>query len=152
MKLLEKAKLLLLPAPGNSYRPKALHKSAVAFFLAVVLVSEGFFVSSLFGVNPSETLISAVAAAPVPAQGQGATGRSGAVLKSIATYMSQPLTITDAILMFVIVALCMLIAITTLRHAHIHPSDLTLPALVVLGIALVLLALNTWYGGTYAIA
>lgn len=152
MTLLEKAKLFLLPAPGNSYRPKALSKSTVAFFLAVVLVSEGLFVSSIFGVNPSEMMLSAVAAAPVPAQGQGAIGQSGAVVKAVATYLSQPLTVTDGVLLFVVLVLLGLIAITTLKHAHIQPSDLTLPAGVVVGIALVLIALNTWYGGTYAIA
>lgn len=152
MKLLEKAKLFLLPAPGNSYRPNALSKQTVAFFLAVVLVAEGMFVSSIFGVNLSETMISAVAAAPVPAQGQGTVGQSGIVLKSIATYLSQPLTVTDAVLLFVVLALLGLIAITTLKHAHIQPTDLTLPACVVVGIALVLIALNTWYGGAYAIA
>lgn len=152
MKSLEKAKLLLLPSPANSYRPKALSKNTVAFFLAVVLVAEGLFVSSLFGVNPSEMMISAVAAAPVPAEGQGAVGKTGVVVKTIATYMSQPLTITDGVLLAVVLILLVLITITTLKHAHIQPSDLTLPATVVVGIALVLLALNTWYGGAYAIA
>lgn len=152
MKLLEKAKLLLLPSPGNSYRPKALSKNTVAFFLAVVLVSEGLFVSSLFGANLSELMLSSVAAAPVPAGGQGAVGQTGAVVKAVSTYLSQPLTVTDAVLLLVVLILSALIAVTTLKHAHIQPSDLTLPALVVVGIALVLLGLNTWYGGTYAIA
>ena len=152
MKLLRKAKLLVLPVPGNSYRPKALQKSTVAFFLAVVLVAEGFFVSSLFGVNPSETMLSAVAVAPVPAQGQGAIGHMGAAVKAVSSYLSQPLAVTDAVLLSVVLVLLVLIAITTLKHAHIQPGDLTLPALVVVGIALVLLGLNTWYGGTYAIA
>jgi len=152
MQLLKQASLLLLPAPGNSYRPKALQKNTIAFLLAVVLVAEGLFVSSIFGVNPSELMISSVAAAPVPAAGQGTVGHTGAVVKAVATFMSQPLTMTDGILIAVIIVLLALIALAMLRHAHIQAHDLTLPALVVVGIALVLLTLNLWYGGAYAIA
>lgn len=152
MKLLEKAKLLLLPAPQNSYRPKALQKNTVAFFLATALVAEGFFVSSIFGVNPSELLLSSVAAAPVPAHGQGAVGQTGSVLKTMATAMSAPVSVTNAVLATIIAVLLSLIGVTVLKRAHIQPGDLILPALVVVGIALVLLALNTWYGGAYAIA
>ena|ERR1043166_7667384 len=133
-----------IPAPANSYRPWLLGKPAVAFFLAVVLVAEGSFVLSLFNANPSQMLLSAVAQAPSEQGG-------GQWVKTFARAASEPARSTGWALGAVAVALAVLMILSLVFHSHIQPVHLLAPAGVVLGIALVLLALNAWYAGAYGI-
>lgn len=114
-----------LPTPRNSYRPRLLNKSTVTFFLAAALVAEAYFVSGLFGANPAEPLLAALL--------YSAAGPQAA----------------NWALVGVVVLLGILLAAAAMVHWQVQASDILLPGVVVLGIALLLLVLNAWYGGAY---
>ena len=115
----------LLPSARNSYRPYFLSKHSLALFLAGALVAEAYFVSGMFNLNPSQPLLAA------------------AVEVAPATDLAQVVLIALA----VVLGLLLIAAVAV--HAHVQPTDVLLPGGVILGIVVLLLALNAWYGGAY---
>ena len=112
------------PNSRNSYRPRLLHKHGLALFLAVALVGEAYFVSGIFGVNPAQPFLAAAGVAATPAA-------------------------ADWVLVAVAAVLAIALAAAVLAHAHIQPGELLLPGFVILGIVILLLALNAWYAVAY---
>ena len=121
MKLLRKLEHALLPTPGNSYRPHLLSKHTLALFLAVALVAEGFFVASMVRLNPSELFLAAAV---------------GGFDYHVATTW---------VLGGLAAALAALLLTAVVRRMQVQPHDLLLPGIVVLGVVLLLLALNSLY-------
>ncbi|MES2202803.1 MAG: hypothetical protein V4474_00525 [Patescibacteria group bacterium] len=119
----------LVPTHRNSYRPRLLHKHSLAFFLAAGLVAEAYFVAGIFGVNPAQPFLAAAVANAAPA-----TDTANWALCTIA------------------VVLAGLLAASLASHTQVRPMDLLLPGGVILGIVVLLLVLNAWYGGAYGIS
>ncbi|MCX6820310.1 MAG: hypothetical protein NT019_03475 [Candidatus Adlerbacteria bacterium] len=54
-----------LPSKHNAYRPHMLHRTSLLFFIAIIFVSEGLFVSSFFVGEGTNISVAAVGAATV---------------------------------------------------------------------------------------
>jgi len=136
----------LLPSAGNSYRPYLLRKESLAFFLGVVVAAEGLLVASLFGLNPSQALLtaSAIQFETAPA----APGTVPSLLAQMALAASDPAAAADWALGAVAVVLAVLLVLAVVLHIRIQPTHLILPGAAVLLLALFLLWVNVTYQGT----
>lgn len=135
MKFFDTLIMAAVPGPGNSYRPHLLRKSGIAFFFAAVLVAEGLFAASLYGVNPSQTFLAAAAAAPVStAPAPLSTVQN--VLRSVARILSDPQTAALWGLSTIAAVLVLLLLIAMLVHVRIQPTDLLVPGGAVVVLAL----------------
>jgi len=136
----------IIPTSHNAYRPWALRKEAFAFFLGVVLAAEGLFVASLYHVNPSQTFLAAVAAAPAnvaPAPVQTAQQ----AMQSLALAASDPQTAAAWVLWSVVAVLSVLLALAVVVHMRIQPGHLVLSGAVVIALAVFFIWCNATLWG-----
>ena len=117
----------LVPHRGNSYRPRLLSKQALALYLSLVLVAEAYFVSGLYGANPSQPFLAAASAS-----------------------LASP-SLADIAIGGVAALLALLLAVNFFFHIRIQSRDTLAVGLAIVGIALLLLALNAWYAAHYGI-
>jgi len=114
---LQHLKTALLPGTHNAYRPYALQKSAVAFYFALILTAESFFVASLYHIEP------------------------------LRLFWSADTTVLVAwVLGIVALVVGSLLVVTIVVHIQVQPTDVIFPASAVAATALVLLACNVLYG------
>ncbi len=144
MRVLDNLMLALLPGPGNSYRPLMLRKEALAFFMAVVLAVEGLYVASLFGVNPSQVFLAAVAEAPA-ATTPSSVQSAQLLLAQSARTAGDPRTAATWALGAVAIVLAVILVLTVVVHVHIQPFHLILPGAAILLLALFFLWSNAVY-------
>lgn len=62
--VLKKIYAHFVPSHDNSYRPHVLRRGWLLFFISIIFISEGIFVSSVFVQQSGQTSVAAVAAAP----------------------------------------------------------------------------------------
>lgn len=132
----------VLPSNQNSYRPALLRREALIFFLALILLAEGFFVANLFVQNSVHSFVAATAiAAPV-----GATHSLTDTLSRVATkILTDPSTSTAWALGSVLLVLCTALAFTFFIHMRVQPAELLLPGTLVASMAVMFLFLNAHF-------
>jgi hypothetical protein len=126
---------LIMPSRHNAYRAHLLRRSSLVFFLALILLSEASLVGAQFhaiGTNPS---LAAVAASPAPSL-------TSQVLKRVSAVLGSQRDI-DWFLGAVAGILLVLCAFSFFFRPQVQPTHLIGPAIVLVVLALLLIALNT---------
>lgn len=133
-----------IPSHANSYRPHILRRSSILFFIAVIFVSEGMFVSSMFaseGISPHGVSFAAAASAVQP----------GSPLQTVGRELIKFVDGSKPAVPWVLGAVTVLLTIAVLSaffiHVQIqHPQMLMSGALVALS-AILLIATNAQIAG-----
>jgi hypothetical protein len=134
-----------VPSHKNSYRPHILRRSWLMFFIAVIFVSEGVFVSSVFVQQGGQTSVAAVAAAPAASSDLSSFANSfGRNLARIAVD-SEP-TVPWA-LGTIVVLLFIALLFTFFMHIQIQQPEMLFSGALVALFALSLIVTNVQITG-----
>ena len=125
-----------VPSRTNSYRPHVLRRGWLLFFIAVIFVSEGMFVSGVFVQQSGQTSVAAVAAAPAASSDFSSFGRS---LARIAVD-SEPAVPWALGTIFLLLVIALLFAF--FKHIQIQQSEMLFSGALVALFALSLIVTN----------
>lgn len=136
-----------VPSHGNSYRPHALRRKALMFFIAMIVVSETLFVSSLFagtGTQPASPVVAAVGATSVASTLNSYTQSFG---RSFVRFAVEVRPMVPWVLGMITALMIIALSITFFMHIQIQQPEMLFSGALVAMFALALLVTNAQISG-----
>lgn len=145
MSVLETLRSHFVPSHSNSYRPHLLRKEWLAFFVVVIFLTEGVFVSSFFTLPPGQISVAAVANAGVSPSPMNTLSQN--LSRQFARFAADSREATPWILGSIATMLFIALLFTFFIHVQIQQPEMLFSGALVVMFAVSLIVTNAQVAG-----